>query len=299
MTITRPMLASEVKDVNELVFPMIATPKVDGIRCLKVGDDVLSRSFKPIRNDHIRSILEEHLPPGADGEIFSSASFSKVTSDVMSKEGAPDFVYYMFDYVEDGDISVSYLDRLYNMADWVRSATGTGALKYVKILPFVVINSVEELKVYEAKVLKQGFEGVILRAPDGPYKCGRSTWNERWLLKLKVFFDSEAVVLGMEEQLSNQNTLEKDALGLAKRSSAKAGKVPAGRLGKFLCRDIHTGVEFKCGTGVGLTMALRQEIWDNQDKYISRIFKYSYQPHGVKDKPRIPKWLGFRDKDDM
>jgi DNA ligase-1 len=296
--ITRPMLASNVENINELNWPMIATPKVDGIRCLNPDGRILSRSFKPIPNNHIRTTLEKYLPVGADGELFSSSSFQKVTSDVMSRNGKPDFVFWMFDFVSDGNLELSYAERLLAMMKWYQTVS-IETKKYVRILPFKILFSAEELKKYEAKVLDEGYEGVCLRTPESPYKCGRATWREKWLLKLKVFLDSEAEVIGFEEQYTNQNDLEINELGLLTRSEKKEGMLPTYRLGKFLCRDIHTGIEFKCGNGQGLTRELREEIWENQDVYIGKIFKYKHQPHGVVEKPRIPIWMGFRDPKDM
>lgn len=296
--ITRPMLASEIKDVNELRWPMIATPKVDGIRCLNPDGRILARSFKPIPNVYIRTTLEKILPVGGDGELFSSNSFQKVTSDVMSRDGEPDFTFCMFDFVPDGKLDMPYVERLKMMMAWYRSSSSE-TKRFIRILPFKGIYSVEELRNYESKVLNKGYEGVILRTPESPYKCGRSTWKERWLLKLKVFLDSEAEVIGLEEQYSNTNELEENELGLSKRSGKKAGKVPAGVLGKFIARDIRTGIEFKCGTGQGLTHKLRKKIWEDKSTYMGKIFKYKYQPHGVKELPRLPIWLGFRDRKDM
>ncbi len=298
--ITRPMLAAEVKDVNELNWPMIVTPKVDGIRCLNPDGRILSRAFKPIPNHHIRRTLEKLLPIGSDGELFSSDSFQKVTSDVMSRDGEPSFTFQMFDFVLNGNLEMPYIDRLNVMVEWYR-VISRESRKFIRILPFEVINSVEELREYERKVLDKGFEGVILRMPFGPYKCGRSTWKERYLLKLKIFIDSEAKVIGLEEQVSNQNKIEKNEFGLAKRSGKKAGKIKTGILGKFLAKDIYSGIIFKCGSGKGLTQKLRKEIWDNQSKYLGKVFKYKYQPHGISEKglPRIPIWLGFRDRRDM
>jgi len=307
--ITRPMLATEIKnknpkgepyepDLEALNWPVVCTPKVDGIRCLNPDGRILSRSFKPIPNVHIRTTLERILPIGGDGELFSSSSFQKVTSDVMSRSGEPDFTFCMFDFVRDGNLETPYIDRLRKMVSWYRDVSEE-TKKYIRILPFKVIRSAKELREYESKVLDKGFEGVILRAPYGPYKCGRSTWREQWMLKLKIFFDSEAKVIDLEEQSSNQNELEKNEFGLAKRSGKKSGKIKTGRLGKFIAKDIHSGVEFKCGSGQGLTVELRQEIWDNKTEYVGKIFKYKYQPHGVKNLPRIPIWLGFRDERDM
>jgi DNA ligase-1 len=295
--ITRPMLAEEVKDVNQLTWPMIASPKVDGIRCLNVGGHILARSFKLIPNAHIRETLKNITAYGCDGELTTSDSFNQCTSDIMSRNGEPKFNYWVFDLVVNS-VKTPYVERLRMLAGWYKGLNAD-AKKIVKLLPFKVINSLIELEKYMKETLDKGYEGVCLRTPNSPYKCGRSTWKERYLLKMKVFVDSEAVILSMEEQRSNQNEMEKNELGLAKRSHKKEGMVATGMLGKFLARDLSTGVEFKCGSGQGLTQELRTEIWKNKDAYVGKIFKYKYQPHGVKDLPRIPIWMGFRDEIDM
>ena len=79
----------------------------------------------------------------------------------------------------------------------------------------------------------------MIRTPDSPYKCGRSTEREGWLLKIKRFEDAEAVVLDTYEGMSNQNDAQRDAFGRTKRSLAQAGKVGRGELGGFVVR--HAG----------------------------------------------------------
>jgi len=296
--ITKPMLAGKIDSLDNLSWPMVATPKVDGIRCLNPDGRILSRKFKPIPNKYIRSVLEKILPVGSDGEIMSSDSFQGCTSNVMSFEGEPEFIYCMFDFVPDGNLNTPYIKRLEKAERWL-SLSSPEVGKIVKLLPYTIVDSKEEFEEYHKQNLDKGYEGSILRTLDGPYKCGRSTAREAYLLKWKPFADSECKVIGFVEGLHNVNTLGKDELGYAKRSAAKSGKIPANTLGKFLVVDIHSGVEFKCGTGKGLTQELRKEIWENQDKYLGRIFKYKYQECGVKDKPRLPIWLGWRDPIDM
>ncbi len=296
--ITRPMLAEKVEDKNKLNFPMIATPKIDGIRCLRPDQRVLTRSFKPIPNKYIRNLLEKILPIGADGELISGDNFQDVTSHIMSFEGTPDFRYCMFDYVPDGDTTKPYHKRLEVMDKWYESVSPE-IKKYIFVLPYVIINSLEELNAYEDRCLTEGYEGVILRKKDGPYKCGRSTWKERYLLKLKKFTDSEAAILGFMEQMINTNEQMEDKFGLSERSTRAEGMKPAGILGKFIAKDCKTGLEFNCGTGIGLTLELRKTIWENQDRYLGKMFKYKYQDYGIKDLPRLPVWLGFRDEKDM
>lgn len=296
--ITKPMLAAKVEDVDALRYPVIASPKVDGIRCLNPDGRILSRSFKPIPNVHIRTTLEELLPVGADGELFGGENFQECTSAVMRHEGEPEFQFCMFDFVPDGDLEMPYWQRLVKMDEWIAQASPEQRAA-IKLLPTEAIHNAEELRAYEKKCLADGFEGVMVRDPDGPYKCGRATWRQGYLLKLKIFLDAEAEVIGLEEMCENTNAAEKDEFGRTKRSSAKAGKVPKGTLGKFRVRDLETGEEFSIGTGKGLTQKLRQEIWDNRADYIGKIVKYKHQPHGRKNKPRLPVWLGFRSKLDM
>jgi len=75
--------------------------------------------------------------------------------------------------------------------------------------------------------------------------------------------------------------------------------VPADTLGEFHVRDVTTGLEFRVGTGEGLTKELRKTIWDARDEYVGKIITYKYQPHGVKELPRFPVFKGFRHSDDM
>jgi DNA ligase-1 len=70
MKIERPLLAGNF-DPKKAKFPYIATPKIDGIRFLMVDGIALSRTFKPIRNRHIQSLLQQYLPNGIDGELTS------------------------------------------------------------------------------------------------------------------------------------------------------------------------------------------------------------------------------------
>ena len=101
--VTKPLLAGKVSHVKDVKLPCIATPKVDGIRALIINGQLISRTFKPIRNETIKNLLEKLLPEGSDGEIIVTGTFQDVSSTVMSaskgKEFKEQFTYYWFDYV--------------------------------------------------------------------------------------------------------------------------------------------------------------------------------------------------------
>lgn len=298
--LTRPMKAEDLedKDLDRVVFPVIGSPKLDGIRAIKVRGQLVSSTFKPIPNHYIRTTLERELPDGADGEVMAGEVFQHVTSAVMSREGTPDFKFWMFDLVDEGDLTEPYLSRLVKIDLWKQEAKPIN----VQMVPTTYIHTLDELLFFEEEMLRAGFEGVMLRSMDGPYKCGRSTLKQGWLLKRKPFVDSEARIVGFEERLTNTNELQTNELGLAKRSSAKAGKVPMGMLGTFVAEDIHgrfPGVKLKIGTGRGLTDDLRKEVWNNRKAYVGQLVKYKFQKYGSKDAPRLPIFLGFRHPEDV
>jgi DNA ligase-1 len=60
----KPMLASPA-DMSKLRFPLWLSPKLDGIRALVINGVVMSRSLKPIPNQHVQSLFG-HLE-GYDG----------------------------------------------------------------------------------------------------------------------------------------------------------------------------------------------------------------------------------------
>lgn len=305
--ITKPMLSGTLEDVSKLKFPVMASPKLDGIRCLMIDGKCVSRTFKPIPNNYIRTWMENHIGDGMDGELVSRNSdgtmrtFNEIQGDVMREEGEPNFQFEAFDCVTTS-LTTGFKDRYEELSKKVKILNEIGNDR-ISLVDHVRINSIEELDAYEAKCLAEGHEGIMVRSLNGPYKCGRSTEKEGSLLKVKRFMDSEAEIIGFEEQLENTNEAEKDAFGRTKRSKAQDGMVGKATLGKFLVREVGfthwNGAEFAIGTGEGLTQALRQQIWDEREKFLGKIVSYKYQSHGVKDLPRLPIWKGFRDKRDM
>jgi len=294
--ITKPMLSGKFKDVEadlaKLSYPLLATPKYDGIRALTIkGKGLLSRTFKNIPNKHIFKTCST-LPVELDGELVSG-TFNETSGNVMRIEGVTPFEYHVFDYVKNGNLAEPYSERMKNLE----------ALQLpdfcVKVLP-IVLNSLAELEAYEQKCLGEGFEGIMLRHPDSAYKCGRGTQSKMDLMKVKRFKDAEAKITGFEELMHNANEKKEDNFGRGKRSSSKENKHGLDSLGALCVAGVNgqfKGVDFKVGTG--FDQALRQEIWNKRTTLTGKIVKYKYQAEGGEDRPRFPVFLGFRDKKDM
>lgn len=290
-------------ELDKLKFPLLGSPKYDGIRALMINGQLLSRKFKPIPNNYVRKMLEKFLPDGMDGElVVRGGNFNDCQSAFMSIDGEPDFEYHTFDYVDES-LTRFFIDRLDDLNDQVNILPFDISGR-VKLVEQKLLDNMDDLVAYEEKCVSEGYEGIMVRTLNGPYKCGRSTLREGFLLKIKRWTDSEGEILQVLEQMRNDNEAEKDELGHTKRSSCKEGMVPAGTLGKFVVRDIPTGVILKVGTGEGMTKELRQEIWDKKEEYVGRIITYKYQATAGREvtedtKPNFPIWRGFRSKIDM
>lgn len=285
----RPMLACEA-DLTKLKFPLLASPKLDGIRAIVRDGVVYSRSNKPIPNKFVQDRFKhlEHF----DGELIVGEPtahdvYRQTTSHVMAhdKQGF-DVRFYVFDHVQ-------HLGKPYDIR--IENLPVTGKPAGVITHRQHVVGSLAELLTIEDIALNDGYEGLILRDPTAPYKMGRSTMKEGYLLKLKRMCTDEATIIGFIEREHNGNIATVNELGRTKRSSHRAGKSGRGDLGALVCR--FGAIEFNIGTG--FTDSDRAAIWENQSDYLGKLVSFNHFPIGVKDKPRHPAFKGLRDPIDL
>jgi DNA ligase-1 len=274
--------------------PLLASFKLDGIRALIVDGVVMSRSMKPIPNPHVQKLFGRLQYEGMDGELIvgaptDSACFRNTTHGVMSHDGEPDVRFFVFDLWNKDDSTFAL--RAWCVNDTIHRLYEEAGLVVVEQQPVSTIEDIDRL--FEV-ALDAGFEGLVLKRPELPYKHGRSTAKEGGLLKIKPFVDAEAVVIGVVEQMHNGNVAEKDAFGRTKRSSAKTGKTGMSVLGALVCKTPE-GQEFEIGTGFS---AEEREAYWLDTGVVGRLVKYKSLVIGVKDKPRHAVFLGFRDRRD-
>jgi DNA ligase-1 len=295
----RPLLAAQITDdiqLEALDYPVIVSPKVDGIRCLihpELGP--VTRSLKPIRNLHIKQNLNHSEHHWMDGELVlgyqpNEHPFNKTSSAVMSHNGEPIFTFHVFD-------DLSYPEAPYKMRhEQLRQRHLTVSNFNVSLLHAEFAYSCSDVINFEQKCLSRGFEGIMIRHRNGPYKFGRSTLKEQTLIKLKRFQDSEAQVIGLEELQHNQNNPTINSQGLQERSSHKANQLAGDTLGALIVKHPLFGI-FSIGSG--FDAATRDEIWQNQNRYLHKTVKFKYQPLGTLTSPRFPVFIGFRAAEDQ
>jgi DNA ligase 1 len=309
----KPMLAAAAPELEALVYPVYTSPKYDGIRAMVIDGVLVSRNLKPIPNPVVQAMFGRKKLDGLDGELIcgdpTAPDVFRRTTSVMSHTAPPDAPpvrFYVFD-----DFTMPTLEF------WARAAGAYERLSSLGVgnpqhpdcgLSRVAIKNCstpQEVLTQQELALAAGYEGLMINALGAPYKFGRSTAREGALLKLKLFEDAEAVIIGLEEQLRNENAATKDALGRTKRTTHKAQKTGKGTLGALRVRGLngtYKGAEFNIGSG--MDDMLRQLLWTKdtqaqpQHSPVGKVVKYKYFPGGGKTAPRFPVFLGFRDARD-
>ncbi len=288
-------MLAEPADWDKVRYPLFVSPKIDGVRGIVVHTVLTSRSGETFPNLHAQRTFSKKAFEGFDGEFTLGPAYAdnvfRVTNAAMaSHSGEPDLTYWVFD-------EWSHSGPFWRRFECVERYVNSMNLPNVKVVPHTLAHSRQAVEECYLTVTAAGYEGVMLRDPEGPYKNGRSTINEGWLLKVKKVAFGEALILDMEELQHNDNEDERSALGYAKRSSHQANLRPGGVMGKLYVRDLESGVEFRVGTG--FTADDRAFFWENYEKIRTGgfIIRYKWINVGIKDKPRSAVYLGIRVDD--
>lgn len=273
----KPMLAcSAIPELTEIRYPVMASPKLDGIRCLIIDGVPHTRNLKEIPNRYIRETIKSWGVTGLDGEIMMNGDFNYVQSVVMSHQHPDEakFEYHVFDSFL--DLKGRFFDR-YGTACFAVNGCKD---ERVKLVPQDALNTPEQLAEYWARCVQEGYEGVIIRDPKGPYKWGRSTPKQGWMSKLKHFHDDEAVVIDFEELMHNNDTSSKKLENM----------VPGNTLGALIVQ--WQDKTFSIGSG--FNQAQRSLIWQNRAKYKGSKVTFKYQELSVYGIPRFPVFKSVR-----
>lgn len=304
------MLASNW-DENKIRFPIIAQPKIDGVRGLNILGDLYARSLKPFKNRHANSLYGVDKFAGLDGELIAGVDPTtqnlcrSTTSALNSFAGAPRLTWFVFDMFTPTVINLRYQARYDALVRRVEQLNHEN-VQYVRGITVYDMSSLLE---WDQRWLKMGYEGTIIRDPNGFYKQGRSTASEGGLLRIKAFVEEEAEITRVEEGQTNNNPAQTNELGKTFRTTHQENMVPNGQVGNIYGRllknvewrgkiILRKGDEIKVSAGC-LTQAERKYYWENQDKIRGKIMKFQFFPQGQKDKPRFPTFQSFRMKEDM
>lgn len=267
---------------------VLVSPKIDGVRGVNINGVMMSSKLKPLPNLYLQELFKDKRYHGLDCEIVVGEPNAKhvlhhTKSHVMSKDK------------RDYDVRLFAFDTITN-PEWPyhRRQPQNTKRPRVQIVPQHHVFTMKQLYEIEQTYLDAGYEGVMIRNPNAPYKFGRSTNREGYLLKLKRFTDGEFEIIGFEERMHNGNEATTDGLGRTKRSSAKAGKTGRGDLGALILKNTFGGEPFNVGTG--FTDDQRSHFWSIRDQLIGQQAKVKYFTKGMIDTPLLPTFLDIRSE---
>ena len=291
----KPMLASNA-EISKLKYPVIIQPKIDGVRALNISGRLCGRSLKSFANRHTTEVFSRPEFAGLDGEMIAGEDPTAdglcraTTSALNSILGEPEVTWWIFDSHGPMNYQMRYADAVLRV--------GRLSDPRIRIVPQKLAWCREDILEAEEQFTSEGYEGLIIRDPQGSYKEGRSTVKEGGLLRIKRWEDSEMIVDRVEEGRHNANVATTNALGHTERSTHQENMIPNGQVGRLIGRDLKTGQEVTTSPGK-LTKAERIFYFEQQQEILGRIAKYKFFPTGGKDKPRMPTWQGWRMREDL
>jgi DNA ligase-1 len=290
-----PMLAKEF-NLKWLDEDYALQPKLNGHRLIWDGKELWSRTGKKIVSvPGLVCELEKFFGDfPMDGELFApTMSFKEITEVGRRTVNITDDLNICM-YVYDAPIkNLSFIDRykLIQQAIEFHHFTTISRIQIVKTL-FAKKSKTKKLDPKSLNIYCDKYEGTMVRNANSLYKFGKRSSD---LMKIKKFYDTEAVIVGVTQFLSKEKVLvSKGTPGSKKYADGtyyKDGvKTPQDMLGSFICK-LPNGVEFELGTG--LTHEERKAFWKKPP--IGAKVTFQYQEFTEKGVPLFPSYLRIRE----
>lgn len=225
----KPMLAKQASDVkNKDIFNNVwwASRKINGTRCLIFYKDekVTTCSRGSVKYDiPIKHIIENqvlinffknHPNVILDGEIYHHSpnyTLNIISGICRKQEYDPKselLEFYWYDLI---DLTLGFSDRFNLMQKYAKELNLTpfdplktyknGDLQ-IQFLPQEKVSGWENIKNLHDKFVKEGWEGLVIRAENSKYQPGIR--NNDWI-KVKEYKDAEYEIVGMENGLRDED----------------------------------------------------------------------------------------------
>jgi DNA ligase 1 len=292
----KPMLAIDLgNNLNNISYPKYASFKLDGIRVWfhpELG--IIGRSLKPIRSKYIINKFKPLLDLATkeniiiDGEFYChSMTFQEIISAVMTIDYniENDIKVCIFEIIDLNKGIPHFKDRYEKMLQLFKIND------LFCIVKQVLVHNKEEVLSYYKNALELSYEGLILRDPLSPYKHGRSTIKEEYMLKVKSFETFDAKIIDVTERFINTNESFCNECGYRVRRNTKDDKAGTGLAACFVVE--YNGE--KCSPVICGSEGFRATIWKNKESYIGKMIEYKGMLVGAKDVPRHPVFIRFRE----
>ncbi len=311
----KPMLACDWHE-EKLKFPCIVQPKLDGVHSLNRHGKCLGRSLKSHENRYVTEQFSKPEYHGFCGEKIDAdlgtthPDLCRITSGNLRRiEGEPNIVWVLFDYVTEETKGLGYVQRMHKLEEYLDCLESDDFVP-VDIVESTLVENLEQLLELEEEYLNHGYEGIVIRDPNAPYKYGRcgKTFMGAW--RVKRFIEEEILVDKINEGMHNANEAKTNELGRTERSTHQENMKPNGLLGNMegtTIKDIHDpqSGELLIPKGERVTVSpgemnhkMRGFYFENPSEIVGHVIKFKMFPKGVKDKPRFPTYVSHRNEND-
>lgn len=283
--------------------PYMASIKLDGIRCIFKNGEMLSRSFKPIENKQLNerfvSMKALSLETGIiyDGELYSTElNFQELMHYVRTEDLSIDgedlpksIMFYCFDALDMNKLDSTAIER----SDTLCFELNSKSIPFVSVIPQNIISTPEEVKSLFEDAVENGFEGLILKAPDSLYKFGRITAKSGNGYKFKPYRTYDGIIIGVEQATVVDPTAERklNELGYHKTSQKKDDRIPIEKASAFI---VKYGSEVVKVT-LAMTDEEKEKVWKERESLDGKWVEYKGMDVGAKNVPRHPVFLRYRD----
>ena len=140
------------------------------------------------------------------------------------------------------------------------------ASSLIKPVQTFIADELKDVKTYHDDFVKNGFEGAMIRAMDGPYEVNK---RSKYLQKFKEFMEEEFKIVGFHEG-----------------SGDEKGSV----VWDCITKDDKTFAVRPKGT-----FESRKKLFDDGKKYIGKLLTVIFQEYSGDGVPRFPVGKGIRD----
>lgn len=271
----KPMLAQDYdKHGHKINYPAYIQPKLDGIRCVAVKEDgevvLYTRSGETLNSvPHIQKACNALMTNGdvLDGELYHhDAGFDKLSGDIRSQDGRDTkyIQYHIYDHpVILNDRDYKQHERVMQLQQYQDNGQLIHPLALVETFN---VSDEQDMKKGLEYYIDQGYEGVMIRCPNGTYGFGK---RSNHLQKVKKFFEAEYRIVDMVEG---------------------KGKL-AGHVGKFVVQDTD-GKSFSC-TCPG-DFAKKKRFFDEWPSSKGALLTVKFQEFTKSGTPRFGTGKGIR-----
>lgn len=258
-TIILPMLAKSYNDEKHKIdwkAGVYVQPKLDGMRALWTGENLISRQGKVITTlDHIVSNLRK-IKGMLDGEVYAHGKSFQENMRLLKKyrPGETEEVkYHVYDSVSDD----SFDERYIKLTDLVKG------IPQIKVVHLARIHNEQDLVHYHQEYLTQGYEGTIIRHGKEGYQLDKRSSN---LLKYKDFQDIACKIVDIS---------------------------PADQRPEWGVPTLeHGGKTFQAG--MKFSHDERKDFLKNKKKYIGKTAEIRFFEYSEDGIPRFPVMVGIR-----